>query len=409
MNPGNDKKPTILVVDDSQAAVATIQDVLGKDYSVLTAFDGMAAIDLYKKKNPDLVLLDIEMPGIDGFEVCRLIKTLSGTDFVPVIFISDKTDLASMKTALQSGAQDYLTKPFEPEELVERIRSALRTRKLYGRLLDAYATIDMERDIIAKIQQGMLCDHPPEIPGFKFFSEYQPSSKAGGDYYDFIVIDEEHLGVMVSDVSGHGCPAAVIMAMMRVLLRSVFAEVRSPNETLEKINAILCDNIESGHFITAFYGIIHLPTRRMKYSSAGHNPPILIEYDTKKIHHLKTDKGFPLVILPQNTMDEKEIELPPNSKLILYTDGLTESKNSRGEMFGLDRLSQNLLELGREMDAAQLGTRITQMVQEFIHETAFTQEESLLDLTQLVRGYVHDTKFTDDYTLVILEVEPDSG
>jgi sigma-B regulation protein RsbU (phosphoserine phosphatase) len=235
---------------------------------------------------------------------------------------------------------------------------------------------------------------------------YQPASKAGGDYYDFVQIDEDHLGILVSDVSGHGCPAAVIMAMMRVLLRSVFCQVISPKEALEKINLILCDNIESGHFITAFYGVIHLPTRRMKFASAGHNPPLLIDYDQDKVHQLTTTKGFPLIIFPQNDLEENEIELPLNSKLVLYTDGLTEAHNPQGEMFGLDRFSDHLQELGKSMDAVELGIRIKEMAQEFISSTSFSEDESLTDLNKLVQGFVHDTVFTDDYTLVILEVLP---
>lgn len=403
------KETCILVVDDSNEVTDTLEEVLGKDYRMVVTNRSMEAIALFQKESPDLVLLDVEMPDIDGYELCRIIKTISKDNFVPVLFVTGKYDIRSVKEGLQSGAQDYLSKPFVPEELEARIRACLRTKNLYDNLQEAYSIIDQERDVIAKIQQGLLCDKPPEIPGFKFFSDYQPSAKAGGDYYDFVQIDDEHLGILVSDVSGHGCPAAVIMAMMRVLLRSVFCQVQSPKEALEKINHILCDNIESGHFITAFYGVIHLPTRRMKFASAGHNPPLLIDYDQDKVHQLSTAKGFPLIIFPQNDLEEKEIELPPNSKLVLYTDGLTEAQNSQGEMFGMERFSDSLQELGKSLDAVQLGIRIKEMAQEFIKSTSFSADESMTDLNKLVQGFVHDTTFTDDYTLVILEVLPESA
>ncbi len=409
MAKNESKETCILVVDDSEEVTETLEAVLGKDYRLVVTNRSMEAVALFQKESPDLVLLDVEMPDMDGFELCRILKTMSKDNFVPILFVTGKYDVHSIKEGLQSGAQDYLSKPFEPEELEARIRSSLRTKNLYDKLQEAYAIIDKERDVIAKIQQGLLCDKPPEIPGFKFFSDYQPSSKAGGDYYDFVQIDEDHLGILVSDVSGHGCPAAVIMAMMRVLLRSVFSEVRSPKEALEKINHILCENIKSGHFITAFYGVIHLPTRRMKFASAGHNPPLLIDYDKNTVHQLTTSKGFPLIIFPQNDLEEKEIYLPLNSKLVLYTDGLTEAQNPQGEMFGMERFSDYLLDLGKSLDAVQLGIRIKEMAQEFINSTSFSADESMTDLNMLVQGFVHDTNFTDDYTLVILEVLPESA
>ncbi len=109
-----------------------------------------------------------------------------------------------MKTGLKVGAEDYLTKPFESEELLARIHAVLRTQKLYNQLMEAYAIIDEGRDTIARIQKSLICKELPNIPGFNFFADYQPSSKASGDYYDFIRIDDDHLGVLVADVSGHG-------------------------------------------------------------------------------------------------------------------------------------------------------------------------------------------------------------
>jgi len=132
--------------------------------------------------------------------------------------------------------------------------------------------IENERDVIAKIQKSLLCHDYPKIPGFNFFSDYQPSSKAGGDYYDFISIDKDHLGILISDVSGHGTPAAVIMAMMRALVRSFAHVTPSPKETLQKLNGALRQNLESGYFISTFYGVIHLPTNIMRFTCAGHPP-----------------------------------------------------------------------------------------------------------------------------------------
>lgn len=373
---------TILVVDDSKSQASFIQQVLDKDYETIIACNGLEALEKYKEEKPDLILLDIEMPDMDGYEVCQKVKAMIGDSFLPIIFITGKNDLASLTRGLHIGGEDYLTKPFEPEELKARVKAALRTKKLYAQLETTNEIIEKERDVIATIQRGLLSDAHPEIPGFNFFSDYQPSCKAGGDYYDFIPIDRDHLGVLVSDVSGHGTPAAVIMVMMRVLVRSLASQTHSPRETLQKLNKTLRQNLETGYFITTFYGVIHLPTKKMKYASAGHNPPILVNYNMNNVQELWLNKGIPLMILPNNDMEEGEIQLEPNSKLALYTDGLTEAKNEAGEMFSAKRLAEYLLKQGKNLDAAQLGSQTKETVQKFVGKQTFA----------------------DDYTLVLLEV-----
>lgn len=380
-----ERRHKILIVDDSKAIVEIITNILQKDYDIYSAPNGRAAVKSYQNEKPDLILMDVEMPEMNGFEACKKIKALDSetSSFTPIIFITGKGDLESMKIGLKSGAEDYLAKPFKPGELLARVQAVLRTKKLYSELMDAYAFIERERDTIASIQKNLLCHQLPDIPGFRFFADYQPSSKASGDYFDFIRIDPDHLGILVADVSGHGSPAAVIMAMMRVVLRSFLSTVRSPKEVLEKINQSLCENQKTGHFITAFYGVVHLPTRKMKYASAGHNPPLLIDYDANLILELKTEKGFPLMIHAQNELEEKKIEMQPNSKLICYTDGLTEARGQNQEMYGLERLRKNALEKGKSMPAGQLG----------------------LELKNNVKTYLNGCEFIDDFTLVILETQ----
>ena len=383
MNPKPQRRPKILIVDDSRTIVALISSILKEDYDTVTANNGLEAIEANDRAKPDLILMDVEMPVMDGFEACKKIKEQSKNTFIPIIFITSKGDLQSMKTGLKAGAEDYLTKPFESEELLARVQAVLRTKKLYTQLVEAYAIIDHERDAIAQIQKSLICQKLPKAPGYNFFADYQPSAKASGDYYDFIQIDDDHLGVLVADVSGHGTPAAVIMAMMRVLIRSFLAKVSSPKEVLETINTILCENQDSGHFITAFYGVIHLPSRVMKFASAGHNPPLLIEYETGKIQHLNNEKGFPLMIHCLNEIEEREIPLPPNSKLVCYTDGLTEARGKGSDMYGLNRLGKKSLELGQSKNAVELGLALKQDLHDFLGEC----------------------EFTDDFTLMIVETE----
>ena len=318
------------------------------------------------------------MPGINGFEVCRRIKELDEGNFTPIIFVTSCGDVDSITEGLDAGGEGYLTKPFDAQELKARINAAIRTKNLLNDLERANASIERERDVIAKIQRSLLPKSLPEIPGFNFFCDYQPSSKAGGDYYDFIQIDDQSLGVIVSDVSGHGTPAAVIMAMTRVALRTHLIKIRSPKAALEKLNKILCESLNTGDFITAFYAVIHIPTRVMTYAIAGHNPPLLFNAGKNTLEELNVDYGFPLMIKPDNQIEEKSIQLPSNSKLILYTDGLTEAVNDSGEFFGAARLKESILESGKSADAKGLGDKLVETIDAFTGGLPFKDDFTLL-------------------------------
>ncbi len=382
INPYTSAPWRVLLADPNIDLLKQIRSSLDLEYAVFTAKNGPDVLETYKLERPDLIVMSADLPQFDGYEACKQIKGICGRRFIPVIFVSDAGDMSSVKKGFLSGGEDFLAKPYNLEELSIRVNAALRTKKLYLQLMKAYEVIDRERDTLADIQQKFLSD-PPEIAGLQFHTQYQPSSKAGGDYYDFIQIDKDHLGVLTADVSGHGIPAAIIMSMKRILLRSFLSEQKSPAKTLESINGILFKNLKTGHFITAFYGVIHLPTRVMTYASAGHCPPYLVNYDNGSIQELKTEKGFPLMIMPENKMDEAQVQLAPNSKLVLYTDGITEARNPAGEEYGRNRFAQTILESGTGRNAEELGTEIITKVKDFIQEVPFN----------------------DDYTLVIMGIE----
>lgn len=375
--------PTVLIADGAPHTLRLIQRALEGRFHVITAQNGWEAVEKFKNESPDLVLMDMEMPEMTGIEACQRIKQLAGSRFIPVIFVTGRDDAKSLKAGLESGAEDYMIKPFRIEELVLRLEAALRTKTLYDRLMFANSLIEKERDTIAKIQQSLLTRDPPETPGLSFFCDYQPSSKAGGDYYDFIQIDDEHLGLWMSDVSGHGTPAAVIMAMERIVLHTHLAKVRSPAEALTGLNQILCDNIRTGDFITAFYGVLHLPTGVMRFASAGHPPPLLADYAGEgKLTSLAVDRGFPLMISPHNPFEERSVQLQRGNKLVLYTDGITEACNNEKEMYGRELLEQLVLFRGKDLDARGLAKQLRQSVKTFCEGAALL----------------------DDYTLMVMEI-----
>ncbi len=235
---------------------------------------------------------------------------------------------------------------FPPEDLPERVWMA----NLFGRatqnlvladeLNSAYRQVDRELKAVADIQRSLLPSVLPEIPGLDIATYYQTSRRAGGDYYDFFHMPGDKWGILIADVSGHGTPAAVVMAVLHCIAHMYPRQPGSPNELLEFLNFHLTSRYtpESGHFVTAFYAIYDPALRTLSYASAGHNPPLLKRCGQKKVESLGEVNGFPLGLMKEASYRSRTIQLDAGDRLILYTDGITEAANDSSELFGTGRL-----------------------------------------------------------------------
>jgi sigma-B regulation protein RsbU (phosphoserine phosphatase) len=217
---------------------------------------------------------------------------------------------------------------------------------LRNQLAEALAELDRELNVVGEIQRSLLPRELPSPPGFRFAAHYETSARAGGDSYDFFDLGEHELGIFIADVSGHGTPAAVLMAVTHAIAHTRPGFPKPPGELLAHINDHLCRSYTAaGTFVTAFYATLDLATRRLTYATAGHNPPRLRRAD--RVISLDGRGGLPLGVLPDQSYADVEIALQPGDTLLLYTDGITESfapANSAGarEMFGVARLDRLL-------------------------------------------------------------------
>ncbi len=215
---------------------------------------------------------------------------------------------------------------------------------LSGQLRKALGDLDREMKLIAEIQRSLLPRELPRVPALDLAAHYRPATVAGGDYYDFLPLSDGRLGILIADVSGHGSPAAVEMAITRTLAHTHPRAVDSPGPLLSYVNDHLADRYRRGKgtFVTAFYGVFDPATAEVRYARAGHPPPRLKRCSDGTLLSFDDARGLPLGVQQGGRYEEATLRVVPCDQIVFYTDGITEALNPNNEQFGPDRLDQTL-------------------------------------------------------------------
>ena len=254
---------------------------------------------------------------------------------------------------------------------------------LRNQLTEALGALDRELQTVGQIQRSLLPTELPSIPGFEIATDYQTSARAGGDYYDFFPLGDRGWGVFIADVSGHGTPAAVLMAVTHAIAHTRPGDPQPPAEVLAHINHHLTRSYtNSGTFVTAFYAAIAPSSRRVTYSSAGHNPPRLVRGE--RVIALDENASLPLGIMQDTRFADGAVDLEPGDLLVLYTDGYTEAMAPRAadgsrELFGERRLDRLLIDAG-DAPAQEIVERIVRETNEFSRGESATDDRTLIVL-----------------------------
>ena len=342
---------TILVVDDNpvnlQVLVRTLQ---GTGHRILAARDGATALDIARRIKPDLVLLDVMMPGQDGFELCRTIKADPATAETMVIFLSALGQVSDKVLGLNLGAVDYITKPIQTEEVVVRVSNHLTRQHLEREVRRHRDRLDTELDGAARMQRLLLPPALPTRPGVQLAAHYRTSRHAGGDYYDVLDLGDAGLGLFVADVSGHGAPAAIVMAMLRAALH-LHPHPTDPAEVLRHMNEHFRYLWDTSMFATAVYGVLDAEGRTLRLACAGHPVPLLHRRGTP-VGGVPVDGVLPLFLMEIDAVPTTELQVQPGDRLLFYTDGVTERVAQSGDMYDLDRLSESFARVGDQTAAA---------------------------------------------------------
>jgi sigma-B regulation protein RsbU (phosphoserine phosphatase) len=261
--------------------------------------------------------------------------------------------------------------------------SAYRTFANEERLL----AINKELEIARRIQSSTLPQSVPTLRGLEIAARYVPTSAVAGDFYDFLCVDEQRVGILVADVTGHGVPAALIASMLKVAFAGQAAHADDPARVLTGLNHSLCGKFEE-HFVTAAYLFVDLERSRLRYSAAGHPPLMLASHGAGKVREIE-ENGLMLGMFPEATYSTVEIGLSPGDRCLLYTDGLLEAKNAAQEEFGKSRCKE-FMETQRDIPAAR-----------FV--------KTLLDCVVGFSGYNSSRAQEDDITLLVLDFQKETA
>ena len=243
----------MLLVDDAPANIQIVNSILKDLYKIRIATTGAKALGLARiTPPPDLILLDVMMPDMDGYEVCAQLKLDAETQGIPVIFLTGQTHVEEEAKGFDVGAVDYIHKPFSPAIVKARVQTHLVLRGIREQLAQQLITIQKELETARQIQLSILPSEIPKIEGLDIAARYIPMTSVAGDFYDFIVVDEKHIGILVADVSGHGMPAALIASMLKIALATQESHAADPAQVLLGLNQALCGKFQH-HFVTAAY------------------------------------------------------------------------------------------------------------------------------------------------------------
>ena len=342
----------ILIVDDEPFNVDYLeQELEGSDCEIFTAFNGQEAIDLVRLHSPDLILLDIMMPGMDGFTVLTALKADAATTDIPVIVISASSDMQSVVRGIKLGAEDYLPKPFDPTLLLARVFSSLEKKRLRDVEVLYLKSMEREFEIAREIQLSFLPSLLPEVAGWQVAARLKAAREVAGDFYDAFLLPDGNMVIVVGDVCGKGVGAALFMTLFRSLIRATATSdvscsrkdmtALSPGERLQHVISFTNHYVAETHsdanmFATVVAGIVDINSGVLSYINCGNPPPMIIRGG--RVVTSLAPTGPVIGVLDEARYEVKEIQLGIGDVLLAFTDGITDCKNSNDEFLGAEQI-----------------------------------------------------------------------
>lgn len=373
----------IMVVEDDSSLREWIDFELAFDgYAVTQASDGLSALQQLRtgEEPPDLILMDVQLPGMNGYEVCNALQDSSDLAAVPVIFLTARGELNDKLVGFQAGGADYLTKPFKMVELKARIAALLRQtqrNRMLGRKEESDRA-SVELDEAAMIQRTLMTCNVGNVQGIDVAASCKPARLVGGDLYDVHQRPDGRLSIVEADVSGKGMPAAMVTAEVRTVIRETTTLIASPAAAMALANRRLYDDLtEVGKMVTVFVAYFDPTTRTLTYANAGHSVVAYAPAGGRPAVLEAT--GVPFGIFDDADFGEEVLALGPGDMLVISSDGFAEAHNAAGELFGYDRLL-TAIEAAMGGAASQVSDAISTTVAEFVLGHEQSDDQTLIVL-----------------------------
>ena len=378
-SPTDPTPARVLVADDQADVLEALRWLLtGEGYEPQFVSSTDAIVERLREERFDLLLMDLNYSrdttsGREGLELIPRVRALDPS--MPIVVMTGWGSIDTAVEAMRRGAKSFVQKPWEDVTLLEIVEREITDARA-ARRRDQRQQREMEDARL--IQRGLLPTALPNVLGINVAVAWQPANGVGGDCFDTLAFGRA-LGISIADIAGKGLPAALLMSNLQAAVRAFAQESAPPASVCNNVNRLLCRNMASGRFATFCYARIERDARRIVYSNAGHNPPLLVRADGTTA--LLSDGGMVLGIFPDNSYDQAEIAVGPGDRLVFYTDGITESRDAAGDEYGEDRLTRLAVQSRRD--------------------SIDTMKDALLaDVNQFTSG-----KFDDDATLIVVGVE----
>lgn len=355
----------ILVADDEKVTRHLLESFISDwGLDVTTAEDGQEAWEIFRTGNFELMISDWNMPRLSGLELIKKIRETPGNDYSYLILLTSRTEKSDLVEGLEAGADDFLKKPFDRNELRARLRAGQRIvnlqrelQKNNQRLAEANQRMQMDLGAAARLQRSLLPNDLPDADGAKFAWSFRPCEKLAGDNLNVFRLDANKIGFYVADVSGHGVAAALLSFTISQLLSpqklasGLLVQpgeeptdkpvVSQPLDVINELNTRFPTEEFDGNFFTILYGVLDKRNCELRYVSAGHPPFILMRPGSEA--KLMETRSFPVGWQKDGQWQEKTLQLAPGDRLCIYSDGVADAQNSNGENFGECRLMDSLV------------------------------------------------------------------
>ncbi|MCG8607807.1 SpoIIE family protein phosphatase [bacterium] len=388
----------VLIADDDVDSRRLISKYLESwNHDVVTAMDGDEAMNVLLTESVDLVISDWMMPNVDGIELCRRIRSAGFDRYIYLILLTAKNAKHELVAGMEAGADDFISKPFNKDELKVRVRAGARMLELQKSLEQknknlehAYSVIEKDLESAAELQRSFLPTHVSATGGVKFESVFLPCTFVAGDSFNFFKLDDRHIAFYLLDVAGHGIPAAMLSVTLSKMLvpsptqtnepQQLIGGVEdfySPARQIETLNIKFQDEYDAMRYFTMIYGVIDTGQEIMRIAQAGHPSPLLLKRDGEVASI--GQGGMPVGMLPDIYFDEYEFEFKTGDRLLAYSDGITECPNPEGEQFSEARLL-HCVETHKDRTLGELLAGIKNSLHDWTKNQAFADDVSVLAL-----------------------------